>query len=240
MSNGAGRPPYEVTSAYERFVEAFRLAVENANGVVALSSSGVLNSFHAAGAANAEFRLSLWLKQCPHRRLGNKRLDVVIRALEKLQGPSWDLIQSTVYANYFVVSNSTARLVQSLHYDFVAGGQECHPLFHVQLTDEPIDAAGVRDINLDLEVKLPDEPNMCWVTTRIPTPDMTLASVLYCMVADHLGPGIFREFESRVLSIQDKLPRLGYAALKNSVDSSLHFKSSHWFAHMVKPPAKQA
>jgi hypothetical protein len=179
----------------------------------------------------------MWVKGLPHRRLGNKRLDLVIRALERFKTPSWDLIKSTVYANYLIVSDSTGRLVQSLHYDFVAGGQPCHPLFHAQLTHE---LAAVEGIEVDIELKLQDEPNLCWVTTRIPTSDMTLASVLYCLVADHLGPGIFDEFQKRFLSIQERLPRLSYGALKDSVSKSGHFKSSHWLAHMPGPGGKGA
>jgi hypothetical protein len=237
MSAKTVKAPNDLGSAYESCVRAFQQAVEDANGDAILPARPVLNSFESTGATTAEFRLSMWLKNWPHRKLGNKRLDIVIRALERFQVPSWDLTQSTVYANYFVVSEAKAHLVQSLHYDFVAGGQTCHPLFHVQLTHELIDLEG---IEVDIELKLQDDPSLCWVTTRIPTSDMTLASVLYCLVADHLSEGIFREFEKHFLSIQERLPRLSYGPLKDSVSNSEHFKSSHWFAHMAKPVAKEA
>jgi hypothetical protein len=58
-----------------------------------------------------------------------------------------------VYLNYFVVSSSDARLVQALHYDFVEGGQTNHPLFHVQLSNEPIPEAELRATGFDLELK---------------------------------------------------------------------------------------
>ncbi len=220
------KAPTDLGSAYESCVRAFEQAVEDANGVAILPARPVLNSFESTGATTAEFRLSLWLKNWPHRKLGNKRLDIFIRALERFEVPSWDLIQSTVYANYFIVTGVEGRLAQSLHYDFVAGGQPCHPLFHVQLTHQLIDVEG---IEVDIELKLQDEPSLCCVTTRIPTSDMTLASVLYCLVADHLSEGIFREFEKRFLSIQDRLPRLRYAPLKDRIARSGHFKSCHWF-----------
>jgi hypothetical protein len=157
-------------------------------------------------------------------------------ALEEITRDSWLLKRSTVYLNYFVVSNTTAVLVQSLHYDFVEGGQPHHPFFHVQLTHEPIPEADLRSTGFDLQLKLQEPSSECWVTTRIPTSDMTLASVLYCLVADHLGTGFFGQFAERVHSIQERLPPPSFDALKNSIQkSAAHLKSSHWFAHMREP-----
>jgi hypothetical protein len=139
--------------------------------------------------------------------------------------------------NYFVVSDSNARLAQSLHFDFVEGGQTDHPMFHVQLTAEQIPTDELRMTGFDLEVELPGQANECWVTTRIPTPDMTLASVLYCMVADHLGTHFFKDFAERVNSLQERLPRPSFDALlkKSFQKSPTHLKGSHWFAHMHEP-----
>ncbi len=229
-------PPGNVGSAYEDFLEAFRLTVESANREVVVPSRPVRSCFTETDAATAEFKRSMCLKNWPHRRFPrSKRLDVIITALETFEKPAWHLTRSTVYVNYLVVADSTACLVQSLHYDFVHGGQEYHPFFHVELSDELIADEHLQDIRatgFNLELKLPADPSHCWVTTRIPTPEMTLASVLYCLVADHLGPGIFREFAGRVHSIQDRMPLLGFDALKASIQKSPHFKSSHWFAHM--------
>ena len=160
-------------------------------------------------------------------------MDIVVKALETFNKPSWLLTKSSVYLNYFVVSDSAADLVQSMHYDFVDGGQADHPFFHLQLTDELIPESDLRSTGFDLEIRLLKQPNECWVTTRIPTPDMTLASVLYCVVADHLGAVSFKQFAENVHSIQDRLPPPSFEALKKSLQkTSVHFKSCHWFAHM--------
>jgi hypothetical protein len=185
------------------------------------------------------FETCLCLKNWPCKKLPRgKRLYVVIKVLEILErlGPlpnsSWGLTKSTVYLNYIVVSDSAAHLAQSLHFDFVEGGQTDHPIFHVQLTDELLPEADLRSMGCDLDLKLTEPSPECWVTTRIPTSDMTFASVLYCIVADHLGTHFFRHFAERVDSIQEQLPQPSFDALKKSFqESSLTFKSSHWFAH---------
>lgn len=225
----ARRPPTQVISAYEDFVSRFQQAVEDADSSVALSSRGVPNCFFTTNDGVVEFKLNVWVKGWRHRRLGRRRLDVGIVALERLETKSWELVKSTVRVNYMIVSDGHARLVQSLHYDFEKDGQECHPLFHAQLSHELVD---LQDVGFNLDMDPLDDGNLCWVTTRIPTPDMTLASVLYCLVADQPNEGVFREFRTKVQPAQDRLPSLTYDALKDSVERSSHFKSSHWFAHM--------
>jgi hypothetical protein len=236
MTNQGLLPPNDVGSAYEDLLEAFRAAVENANLNISIPTRPVRNCFMQTAEQDiAMIEESLYLKGWPCRRLsGAKRLDVVIKALEKFSRNSWLLVNSTVYVNYFIVSDSTADLVQALHYDFVDGGQSCHPYFHVHLSNEPIPEADLRNTGFDLDVQLPDPPNQCWVTTKIPTPDMTLASVLYSLAADHLEEPIFRQFATNVHSIQARLPILSFDALRESfLESMQHFKSPHWFAHMA-------
>ena len=226
-------PPNAVGSAYEEFLEAFRTAAEDAGQIVKLQNKPVRSCFSQSGETYV-FDHSLYLQGWPCRRLPkDKRLDIVIMVLETLTQPGWSLTKSTVYLNYLVVSNSGTVLVQSLHYDFVQGGQANHPFFHVQLDTEPIPDNELRSRGFDIELNLPNQLNECWVTTRIPTPDMTIASVLYCLIADHLGADIFKQFAERVHSIQDRLPLLSFDPVKNSLQrSDGHFKSSHWFAHM--------
>jgi hypothetical protein len=222
--------------AYEDFIEAFSSSVAAANLEVVFPTRPLKSCFTELGnGTSAAFEICLYLKGWPCRRLTrSKRLDIVVKAQETFSRPSWLLIKSSVYLNYFVVSNSIADLVQALHYDFVGGGQADHPFFHLQLSDEQIPENDLRSTGFDLQLKPPPQPNQCWVTTRIPTPDMTLASVLYCVVADHVGAGIFREFAEKVHSIQDRLPPASFDALKKSLArASAHFKSSHWFAHML-------
>lgn len=226
-------PPNSVRSAYEEFLEAFRTAVESANLNLSFPSRPLRSSFVEAGSNDrAAFMWSFYLRAWPCKRLPkNKRLDVVVKAMETFIRPSWELSKSTVYVNYFVVADSGAKLVQSLHYDFVDGGQDDHPFFHVQLTDELIPTDDLRNAGFDLSVAA--SANECWVTTRIPTPDMTLASVIYCLMADHLGALGFSQFAQDVESIQNRIPAPSFEPIRKSLAQfTAHFKSSHWFSHM--------
>lgn len=234
MSNQVVRTPNKVRSAYEDFLDYFCLAVENARADVLPSDRPVDSCFTDSGSATVDFKRCLYLRNLPCRSLSrSKRLDVVIVALEKIARDSWTLRLSTVRLNYIVVSNATALLAQSLHFDYEEGGRDNHPFFHVQLTNEPIKEDDLRSAGFNLELQLTEQRNECGVTTRFPTPDMTLASVLYCLAADHLGEDIFRQFAEKVHSIQERLPPPGFDALRKSLQmSSEHLKSSHWFAHM--------
>lgn len=223
--------PYDVVSAYESFLGEFQKAVEGANGQVLLGPVPLRNCFVRLDHDNVVFDFCLYLKGCPCSKLPRrKRLDVVIRALETLDRESWSLIRSTVYLNYLVLSNSRLRAIRLLHFDFEEGGQSRHPFFHVQLMDR-LNAQDIRNFGINLTPKPPHGSNQEWVPSRIPTPDMTLASVLYCLAADHLENGEFRQFEKRVRTIQDRLPILQFRALRKSLGASKHFKSSHWYAH---------
>lgn len=227
--------PNKIGSAYDDYLQAFRMAAEDANCQVFFPALPIRNSFRGSGTDAAIFETCFYLKKLPSRKLPkSKRLDVVIKAQETLTKPSWILTKSTVYLNYFVISDTACRLVQSMHYDFVQGGQADHPYFHLQLDDEMIAADDLRNAGFDPGAATSPE-NECWVTTRIPTAEMTLPSVLYSIVADHLGTGIFADFERKIGPIHDRLPSLDFELLKKSLqNSSLHFKCFHWFSHMFQ------
>lgn len=226
--------PYSVGNAYESLINRFQGAVEDAGRTFYRLARPILSGFTEGGdAESAEFSECLYLKNWPCRKLpSDKRLDVVVKAVETLARSDWSLKKSTVYVNYFVVAQGKAELVQALHYDFVHDGQPDHPFFHVQLSDEMIAAEELRSVGFEEELKPNNLLNHCWVTSRIPTSDMTMASVLYCLLAGHCGEGVFREFAQEILSVQDRLPIPQFDALKKSLQKSAHFKSSHWFAHM--------
>lgn len=231
---GSSAVSYKISSAYEAFLEAFRLTAEDAACEVSFPSLPIANSFRRADS-EAVFAFTIYVKQLPCRRLSKtKRLDLVIHALETLERSSWTLQKSTVYLNYFVISSSGGRLVQSMHYDFVHGGQADHPYFHLQFDTDMISAGEFQSIGFDTSaIQVPEEDNESWVTTRIPTADMTLSSVLYSVVADHLGTSRFVEFAKKTDALYGRLPTLDFGYLKKSLEKEFaHFKSMHWFAHM--------
>ncbi len=232
-------PPNPVRSAYESFLAEFQRAAEQAGKQIKTAECPVQSLFTKTAATTATFELCLYLEKWPSRRLSAaKRLDVAVKALEEFAtDPEWRLTKSTVYLNYILVSDSKGELVQALHYDFDANviSINPHPLFHVQLNHDFIPEHDLRAANasFDLELIPSSADDECLGTTRIPTPDMTLASVLYCLVADHLQPAIFEDFAERVhVILQDRLPPPHFDSIKTSMnESTAHFKSSHWFAH---------
>jgi hypothetical protein len=234
MSGKVVGTPNKVRSAYDDFLNFFQIAVEDNDGQVFFPDAPLHSSFTDSGGARVEFKRCLYIKNLPCRKLSaGKRLDLVIMGMEELEkNDPWTVKKSTVYLNYFVVSNSAAQMVQALHFDFDEKGQADHAFFHVQLSDEPIPQGDRLSVHFDFPLKAAVQSNECWVTTRIPTPDMTLTSVLYCVAADHLRSDIFGQFADKVDPIQGRLPPLRFDALRNSVEKSpLHFKSFHWFAH---------
>ena len=232
-------PPYKVKSAYESLFGAFRRTVEDANRE--LFPGTIQLKFAKSSNTEAVFEGCLYLKDWPCRKTPKKsRVDVVIKAMETFSVGSWSLTKSTVYLNYFVVSEDTAYLVQSLHYDFQGGGQTNHPFFHVQLTDEPIDPGDLAKAGFVLALKPCRRLRQRQIMTKIPTPDMTLCSVLYCLVADHLEGGFLAQLAESVDPIQGRLPLLSFDALSASLKKyPAHFKSSHWFAHTLKAREKK-
>lgn len=232
--------PYKVWGAYEAFIEAFRTAAEEANRRVTFDSNPLPSCFNLLGNGKAEFERCIYLKGWPSQTLGrDKRLDILIHALEEFTRPDWLLTKSTVYLNYLVVSNNKARLAQSLHFDFDANARpkHPHPLFHVQLHLELVRVPDneLRSMGFNVELEIPPGHSECEVTTRIPTPEMTFPSVLYCLVADHLGAVIFKQFAADVHSLlQNRLPLPNFDMIKRNLqDSPMHFKSSHWFPPTV-------
>jgi hypothetical protein len=226
--------PYDRTSAYERLLNKFVEAVEEAGGQVKEPDAPVVSCFTRQGTASVEFKRCLYLKDCPCRRKPKGlRLDIAISILEKIALNGWSLDQSTVYVNYFLVEGRKASLVQALHYDLSDVDQECHPFFHVHLTAQRVCLSEFSDVDLGIDSRV-DKPETA-IATRIPTSDMTVASVLYCLAADHLDPSIFEKFASAVHGIQGELPAVCFDHLQGSLDKNrTHFKSSHWFAHALK------
>lgn len=233
-------PPNNVRTAYESFLAAFQRAAEQAGHSVKAADRPIQSLFSKVAGDKAAFEHCLYLEKWPSRRLGaTKRLDVAVKALEEFSTePQWMLIKSTVYLNYILVSDSKGQLVQALHYDFDGKSVPItpHPLFHVQLHHDFIPVDELRSANsaFDLELIEPSADDECLGTTRIPTPDMTFTSVLYCLVADHLATPIFKEFSEEVCPIlRDRIAPPNFDSIKKSMgESPEHFKSSHWFSHI--------
>jgi hypothetical protein len=226
--------PNDVRSAYEYIIEEFRKVAETATHNNMQIDKPLKDCFHESeDGKSINYIECFHLQDWPCKKLSKgKRLDIFVKAMETFSRKPFLLTKSTVYVNYFIISSRNASLRQALHYDFVDGGQINHPFFHAQLIDDHISKEDLYCVGLEQGLRIALQSTKCWVTTKIPTPDMTLTSVFYCLVADHLGEDIFREFANKVESAQNRLPHPQYAALKDSLqENKSHIKSSHWFAH---------
>jgi hypothetical protein len=230
--------PSDIRSAYENFIEAFRDAAETATQKKMQVDKPLNACFNESEDGCSIIYIECFhLQDWPCKKLSKKeRLDIYIKAMETFSRKPFLLLKSTVYVNYFIISNHEASLQQALHFDFEDGGQKNHPFFHAQLLDEQISPEDLYCAGLNHELRITHQFNKCWVTTKIPTPDMTLTSVLYCLLADNLDEKKFTEFADKVESAQNRLPHPKYDALKNSIQKNKsHLKSSHWFAHRKTP-----
>jgi hypothetical protein len=232
--------PAVVSDPYYKLVEQFREAAEDANLTVQFSAP-VKACFTASSSNSFQFQLTLYLRNWRCRRLAkSQHMDVVMHVLELVtrsgskKVPVWALAKSTVYLNYIIAAGSRPKIAQCVHFDFEEGGKQDHPLFHMQLSANPISTKEMKKSGCVLKIQPVAHGNKCWVTTRIPTSDMTFASVLYCIAADHLGGAHFAGFAERARKLENDLPQPRFDALKDSfTKTDKHLKSSHWFAHML-------
>jgi hypothetical protein len=134
--------------------------------------------------------------------------------------------------NYFTTLDDHLKLLQAFHYDYDPV-QRDHPLFHMQVTDRCI-ALPTADSE-ELEVQMPGAGTSTVLRcARVPTCDMTLASVLLCLAADHVGGELFAEFVTKICELQKEMPQPNIDKLGQSLGAPVqNVRSSHWFQHML-------
>ena len=227
---------YRVSSVYERLLEAIDESAAKANAGAVRRRQSLVSSFKRRGSV-VEFGcyiiLENWKWRASHT---NERVTIVLHAQEELARDGTALNRSTVRVSYFDTRGDEVSPLHTVHFDF-GPQQVCHPTFHAQLTADPIIPPVDEAEELKCEVRfIPTiEKVRCFQNARIPTCDMTLASVLLCLAADHLGVDFFREFKASVIEIQKSMPIPNYdEGMRMSLGIDLRrLGSSHWFAHIA-------
>ena len=194
--------PYKVTGKYEQLIEALNEVGTSADcGEVALAKP-VLSCFHSDDSGEASFDCTLYLKRWRWKGVSKKeRINILIHARERIRRADHMLLSSAVCVNYFTASDQPAELLQAFHYDYDPC-QRDHPLFHMQVTNRCI-ALTAADSEL-LEIHMPAAVAPAVLRcARVPTCDMTLASVLLCLAADHVGGSLFAEFVAKICELQE-------------------------------------
>lgn len=227
---------YAELASYDDLVGALEDVTDNANcGDIKWTKPLSRRFDQAGGQANfsAYLHLRNWKWYGGSRKNG---LHILLQIREKICCADKALLESVVQIDHYSVEGRTATLLESIHYDF-GGAQDRHPLFHAQLcrTHIALDPLVAREIEFRYDI---DAGRWnCFGRARIPTSDMTLASVLLCLAADHFEKYFFNQFRKRALELQEKLPHPAIESLAKSIeDKRDHLGSSHWFAHMESPP----
>lgn len=193
----------------------------------------VFSCFRSDDSVEFTFDCILYLKRWRWRGVSTKeRINILVHARERIRRADQVILSSTVCVNYFTVLGDHLELLQAFHYDFDPG-QKDHPLFHMQVTNRCI-ALPAADIE-ELEVQMPASVTPAVLRcARVPTCDMTLASVLLCLAADHVGGPLFAEFLTKICELQNEMPQPNIETLGQSLGAPVkNVRSSHWFRHML-------
>jgi len=225
--------PYKVTVKYELLIAALSEVGTRADcGEVALAKP-IHSCFCSDDSGVVFFDCTLYLKSWRWKGVSKReRVDILIHARERIRQADHVLLSSAVCVNYFTTSGAQAELLQAFHYDYDPH-QRDHPLFHMQVTNRCIalSAADSERLEIHLPVAAPPAVLRC---ARVPTCDMTLASVLLCLAADHVGGGFFAECVGKICELQKEMPQPNIATLRQSLGSPVKdVRSSHWFRHML-------
>lgn len=233
--------PSALWSSYEKMLGAVNSAAVASNGGEMFYRPAVASYFRRGeDSSSIVFECHLYLKNWRWRPGETKeRVSIVIHARETLSLDAKTIDKSNVKVSYFRrKGDGSAALLHTTHFDYV-GEQIAHPVFHAQLTEKPIipPETETAEIRFDLQWDNVDSP--CFANARIPTPDMTLLSVLLCLAADHIDHKFFHDMRATLRTIHEVLPRPKFKALRDSLTSEpAHFRSLHWFAHMPASPRK--
>jgi len=233
MSSTAVLPYGSCCAKYDALVHALQEIAEQADSGTVFWTKPLSGRFrYDAGKAvlDAHLHLSGWKWRSDSSK---HRLHILLRVRETIQCSDKALFASNVHVDHYLVKEGTAKLLQSMHFDF-AGEEDCHPVFHAQVCADPISLDSQTATELEFDFAVDSSAVSCFRDARIPTSDMTVASVLLCLAADHLGKPFFCQFRDKAIDLQPHLPQPAFALLKQSLTAEpQHLSSSHWFTHTI-------
>ncbi len=224
---------YEVSSRYEQLIVAIEDAANQANAGIVHRRQSLVGCFHKH-SDNVTFCCYLVMENWKWRAAKTSEIvTIVVQVTETLSKDAGTLVESVVGVSYFEMKGAKPAVLHSIHYDF-GPPLKCHPTFHAQFSAQPFipPSEEISQLNCDLDFE--NSTSRCFKNARIPTSDMTFASVLLCLAADHIGGQFFAEFKAKVLEIQELMPKPSCESLQMSLQADRsHLGSSHWFAHML-------
>jgi len=173
-------------------------------GEVALARP-VLSCFRSNDAGEVVFDCTLLLKNWRWKGVSTReRINILIHARERIHRTSQVLLSSTVCVNYFTASNDQQN--SSRHSTTIT--TKPSGIIHCSTCRSLIDVLLCRPEDMSsLKYKCRRKRQHRYSVAReFQLADMTLASVVLCLAADHVGGGLFAEFWKKIVEFQKEMP----------------------------------
>jgi len=166
-----------------------------------------------------------------HRR----EIDILVHARERFSVAKPHVIEeSKVTVSYFrTVSNPpTATHLSTVRYDYDLPLRPSHPLFHFHCCRETVPQPNAAILE-SWRFEITQNANEGQYPFRVPTPHMSLCSVLLGLVAEHLDPEKFRALWKAITQKDWQPPAPAKAHLwercKQNAEASQPFHNWQWY-----------
>ena len=226
--------PYKLfTSEYKAFYDCFRL-IAHTNEL----HPYILEFTHIKlNDRDRTQKLSLtqpiYLSQWPIKAgVPQQSVDVMVDANFQFRQGDMVHTRSSVYLTYFWRNKkkNIAEPFENLRFDFHPEVDDtAHPLLHAHIfsSQRPdSEPKPLEKINYTINWEALKKP---LTALRIPIPNMTLPSVLCCLVACHLGPDKLRELLKKSKDRRKSFPDLAISEEQRDLFSQNSFAGSQWF-----------
>jgi len=158
-------------------------------------------------------------------------ISVDVDAVVRYEQGKMQHTKSSVYVTYFKRSahEGIAKVLENLRFDFHPEiGEADHPLLHAHVFSDkkPPSYPGqlMKNFTIDWH-SLGERLN----AFRLPTPNMTLPSVLCCLVASHLGADMLKALLDKTKNQRESFPSLAISSEQLELFSRNPFAGSQWF-----------
>jgi hypothetical protein len=161
--------------------------------------------------------------------LTSDRIHILVQSREIYFRAEDQISRSNVQVLYLQPStNTAARSLLALHYDFELPVPRAHPVFHAQFGTGNFPVEKLRAIGFRSTI-IPPPKETLYSCVRIPTPCMNFASVLVGLAADHLAPQFSDQVLKLVRASQLTSWEAGCTSLKASLKAGSYLPSHHWY-----------
>lgn len=218
---------------YADFYELFRLVVRPYDPLYPYRLE-FREGNHSQGSWPLRLKHPIHLAQWPVTKdlpVPSVDISVDVYAVVRYEQGEVQHTRSSVYVTYFkrCAHQGIARVLENLRFDFhPETGEADHPLLHAHVfsdkkpTSCPVQLTKTFKIDWD---SLGKRLN----AFRLPIPNMTLPSVLCCLVACHLGADTLRVLLDKTKKERESFPPLAISTEQLELFSRNSFAGTQWF-----------